>query len=245
MLKKAQQGDFMSMICHVDPIYTPEDFHKRIAKELQNFLNDPEYNKLAIFLPPQHGKSDLTSRKFPPFAFGINPNLRIALASYSSDLANKFNRFIQKIIDSEEYKQIFPKTTINSKNVVTIQSWLRNSEVFEIVDKRGDFKSVGVAGGLSSASSINVAGCAVANNISGARCTPLSAATAKCSGIGALLTPPITITAGALPSPTVQGSYYIVTDTALTTTGVSCTLVMGNGSATGVTATYVGHATGS
>lgn len=149
ILKKAQQGDFMSMICHTDKSYQAQDFHKRIASALQRFLIDPDFNKLAIFLPPQHGKSELTSRKFAPHAFGINPDLKIALASYSSDLANSFNRDIQKVIDSDEYREIFPNATINSKNVVTTQSWLRNSEVFEIVGKKGFFKSIGVTGGLS------------------------------------------------------------------------------------------------
>ena len=149
ILKKAQQGDFMSMICHTDKSYQAQDFHKRIASALQRFLIDPDFNKLAIFLPPQHGKSELTSRKFAPHAFGINPDLKIALASYSSDLANSFNRDIQKVIDSDEYREIFPNATINSRNVVTTQSWLRNSEVFEIVGKKGFFKSIGVTGGLS------------------------------------------------------------------------------------------------
>ncbi|AXS80577.1 prepilin-type N-terminal cleavage/methylation domain-containing protein [Dechloromonas sp. HYN0024] len=131
--------------------------------------------------------------------------------------------------------------------VIVILGILSATALPKFIDLRADANAAavaGVAGGLSSASSINVAGCAVANNVSGARCTPLSAATAKCSGIGALLTPAITITAGALPSPTVQGRYYIVTDSALTTAGVSCTLVMGDGTAAGVTATFVGHATG-
>lgn len=132
--------------------------------------------------------------------------------------------------------------------VIVILGILAATALPKFIDLRSDANKAavaGVAGGLSSASSINVAGCAVVNNASNAKCTPLSAATATCSSIGALLQPPITITTGALPSPTVQGTYYIVTDAALTQTGVSCTLVMGDGSATGVTATYVGHATGS
>jgi MSHA pilin protein MshA len=131
--------------------------------------------------------------------------------------------------------------------VIVILGILAATALPKFIDLRSDANRAavaGVAGGLSSASSINVAGCAVANNVSGTKCTLLSAASAKCSGIGALLAPAITITAGALPATTTQGSYYIVTDSALTTAGTSCTLVMGDGSATGVTSTYVGHATG-
>ncbi|MBF0281365.1 MAG: type II secretion system protein [Zetaproteobacteria bacterium] len=103
----------------------------------------------------------------------------------------------------------------------------------------------GIAGALSAASALNFAGCLAVGGVTTAgKCTALSAATAKCSGIGALLSPAITITAGALPATTVQGAYYIVTDSALTTAGVSCTLVQGDGTATGVSATYTAFATG-
>lgn len=104
----------------------------------------------------------------------------------------------------------------------------------------------GVAGALGSASAINLAGCTVKSNVATTdKCIPLSAATTKCSDIGSsLMTPAITITAGALPAATVAGTYYIVTDSALTTAGTTCTLVLGDGSATGVTSTYTGFATG-
>lgn len=93
-----------------------------------------------------------------------------------------------------------------------------------------------VAGALSAASALNYAASFVGN--SGAVTLTTSN---KCSDIGSLLSPTITITAGALPDPTVQDSYYIVTDSVLSVAGTTCTLVMGNGETGGVTATYLGH----
>lgn len=103
-------------------------------------------------MPPQHGKSELTSRRLPAYMFGLRPTLKVAGCSYSSDISHGFNRDIQLIIDSEEYSSIFPNTKLNSKNVKTTshQSYLRNSEVFEIVEHRGKYKSVGVGGSLTS-----------------------------------------------------------------------------------------------
>ncbi len=107
----------------------------------------------------------------------------------------------------------------------------------------------GVAGALSSASAINAAGCMVKNNVlTTDKCVPLSAATKKCADIGTdLMDPVITISvATTVPNPTIQGTYYMTTaaNIALTTAGASCALVMGDGSAAGITKNFTGVATG-
>lgn len=137
-------------------------------------------------------------------------------------------------------------TLIELVVVIVILGILAATALPKFIDLRGDASAAaaaGIAGGLSSASSINYAGCMVAPT-NAAKCTPLATgATTTCSKIGTLLAPPSTFTIGALPALTVAGTLYIVTDTALTTTGVSCTLVYGDGTATGVSKTFVGHAT--
>jgi len=147
--RKAANGSFEDFIYYVKNDYYFNWHHKIIVKALENFLKDPNKKNIAVFVPPQHGKSEITSRLFPAFALGVNPNLKIAVSSYSSDLADSFNRDIQKVIDSPEYQEVFSETKLNSKNVVTTQSWLRNSEVFEVVNKKGSLKSIGVGGGLT------------------------------------------------------------------------------------------------
>lgn len=104
-----------------------------------------------LFVPPQHGKSDIASRFFPAFALGQKPNTKIAACSYSIDLARSFNRDVQRIIDGNEYSDIFPDTQLNSKNVASDSkgTYLRNTEEFEVVSFKGSYKSVGVMGGLS------------------------------------------------------------------------------------------------
>ncbi len=102
-------------------------------------------------MPPQHGKSELTSRRLPAFLLGIRPNLKLIGCSYSSALAASFNRDVQRIIDSEEYSQIYPDTYLNQSNVRTTAQggYLRNSDMFETVQHRGFYKSVGVGGSLT------------------------------------------------------------------------------------------------
>jgi predicted phage terminase large subunit-like protein len=53
-------------------------------------------------------------------------------------------------MDSKTYLSVFPNTTLNDSNVVTVAGKaLRNSDVFEIVGRQGSYYSVGVGGGLT------------------------------------------------------------------------------------------------
>ena len=72
-----------------------------------------------VFMPPQHGKSELTSRRLPAYILGINPKAKIIGCSYSADLATSFNRDVQRIIDDEKYKDVFQDTYLYSSNVRT------------------------------------------------------------------------------------------------------------------------------
>lgn len=102
-------------------------------------------------MPPQHGKSELVSRRLPAFLLGLNPKLKIIGASYSSDLAQSFNRDVQRIVDSPEFSELFPDTYLNGSNVRNDSKggYLRNADIFETVGHKGFYKSVGVGGSLT------------------------------------------------------------------------------------------------
>lgn len=58
------------------------------------------------------------------------------------------NRDVQRIIDEPNYNAVFPDTSLNRKNIVTIANTpLRNSEIFEIVNYQGAYRSAGVGAG--------------------------------------------------------------------------------------------------
>lgn len=101
-------------------------------------------------LVPTHN-SEGSSRNLPALMLGLNPDLKIVIASYAATIAKDFNRDIQRIIDSPEYNAIFPDTTLNNSNVVSIsEGFLRNSDVFEIVGHKGSLRVVGRGGALTS-----------------------------------------------------------------------------------------------
>ena len=101
-------------------------------------------------LVPTHN-SQGSSRFLPSQMLGLNPDLKICICSYAATIAEDFNRDCQRIIDSDEYRAVFPETKLNSANVVTVASnFLKNSTVFEIVGHTGSLRVVGRGGSLTS-----------------------------------------------------------------------------------------------
>ncbi|MGD1843298.1 MAG: terminase large subunit [Thermonemataceae bacterium] len=124
--------------------------HRYICHKLQQFA-DGKIKKLAIFVPPQHGKSELASRLFPAYKLGKNPDARIAGVSYAHSLSAKFNRSVQRYIDSAKYREIFANSQLYSmySRSASDGAYLRNSDEFEIVGYKGGYISVGIGGGLT------------------------------------------------------------------------------------------------
>lgn len=136
------------------PTYLMGWFHKEVCEALDKFLEDVLAKKsprLILTAPPRHGKSELVSRRFPAFAFGRCPDLQIIATSYGADLAQRFNRDVQRIIDDDTYRTLFPETTLNGRNVRTDSrnAFIRTSDLFEIVNHKGAYRSCGVGGGIT------------------------------------------------------------------------------------------------
>lgn len=131
---------------YMRPSYLMNWHHVYLATMLDLFFKGV-IKRLMVFMPPQHGKSEFTSRLFPAYCLGQNPDKKIILASYAASLAEKMNRDCQKVIDSEEYAKVFPQTKLQGTN--SNGKYVRNAEVFDIVDHDGYLKTVGVGGGVT------------------------------------------------------------------------------------------------
>lgn len=64
-------------------------------------------------VPPRHGKSIFTSVALPAWLLGRNPTMKIMVASYGSDLADKHGRDTRTLMTSDFYKRLFPNTVIS------------------------------------------------------------------------------------------------------------------------------------
>lgn len=65
-----------------------------------------------LLCPPQHGKSHITSRRYPAYLLGRDPTRDVISASATADLAEGFGRDVRNCIASPEYSRIFPQTRL-------------------------------------------------------------------------------------------------------------------------------------
>lgn len=92
---------------YTNPLYIGAGHHRKIAEKLEA-VERGEIDRLMIFMPPRHGKSELASKRFPAWCLGRNPRRQIIAASYNSDLANDFGRNVRNIVAEPEFGQVFP-----------------------------------------------------------------------------------------------------------------------------------------
>jgi predicted phage terminase large subunit-like protein len=148
LVYRAREG-LLNFTDFTKPNYKVNWHHRLICQKLNQFARG-EVKRLMVFMPPRYGKSELVSRRLPAFLLGRDPLLSIISTSYSADLAARMNRDVQRIIDSDAYRKIFPDTRLNSSNVRTSQTaWLRNSDTFEVVGHGGTYRCAGVGGGIT------------------------------------------------------------------------------------------------
>ena len=142
-----------SFVSYTFPGYHHSVFSTTVCAALDEFLEDVAAGRRPVLLlqaPPQHGKSQLVSRSFPPFVFGRYPDSRLAACSYAADLARDMNRDVQRLMMDDAYRMLFPEISLNPKRVVTMEGQsLRNSDRFDIPGRRGYYVCAGVGGPLT------------------------------------------------------------------------------------------------
>jgi predicted phage terminase large subunit-like protein len=65
-------------------------------------LADGDVDRLMFFMPPQEGKSQRVSRRFPLWLLAHDPTLRIGIVSYELDSAVRWGRDIKRDIDMND-----------------------------------------------------------------------------------------------------------------------------------------------
>ena len=97
--------------------------------QMENYLSPPhikllaskleavergDIRRLAIFMPPRHGKSILTSEFFPAWYMGRNPDKYIICSTYAQDLADDFGRKVRNQLQDKKYRDIFPDAELST-----------------------------------------------------------------------------------------------------------------------------------
>ena len=139
------------------PSYKTTWYHIIYSKILDQFAKG-NMRKLMITMPPQHGKSELSTRRLPAFMLGQNNKKRVCISSYNATKVREFSKDVQRIIADPLYFNLFPQSLISNseptRNLhlqhIDAQRTLDRFEIFEQNGfKRGDLRAVGRGGALT------------------------------------------------------------------------------------------------
>lgn len=99
---------------------------------------------LVLQAPPQHGKSEIVSRRLPAYILGIEPNWYVVGASYADSWAHSLAQDARRNVFSPEHQRLFPNTP-SVKNKFDVN---RMGE-FTAPGGSGAYYGVGVNAGLT------------------------------------------------------------------------------------------------
>lgn len=103
-----------------------------VQSELSKITTN-ENNKLMLFIPPRHGKSEMVTVRYPVYRLQKDPGMRTIIGAYNQILANKFSRKSRRVAEQVGLK-------INPER--------RAVEDWETMDG-GGFRAIGVGGGIT------------------------------------------------------------------------------------------------
>jgi predicted phage terminase large subunit-like protein len=86
--------------------YRTAKHHRTVAEQLER-VERREVDRLMLLLPPRHGKTELASRRYPPWNLGRNPTRQIIAASATETFATDVGREVRNIVASQEFREVF------------------------------------------------------------------------------------------------------------------------------------------
>jgi len=110
-LQREGKDNFIRYVKHMWSDFIEGEHHKIFAQKLEDVANG-KIKRLIVNMPPRHTKSEFASTFFPSWLLGRNPKLKLMQITHTAELAFRFGRKVRDIIDSEEYKQVFPDVSL-------------------------------------------------------------------------------------------------------------------------------------
>jgi predicted phage terminase large subunit-like protein len=86
--------------------------HGRLLRELVERVEAGTHKRVAVSIPPQHGKTIHLSTYGPAYLLGRNPRTRIIVATYNETRADELGNDFRTVIQSDRYKSVFPNVEL-------------------------------------------------------------------------------------------------------------------------------------
>jgi len=133
--EKARQT-FMGFVNKVWPAFIEGRHHKIMADAFERVASG-ELKRLIVNMPPRHTKSEFASFLLPAWFLGNYPEKKIIQSAHTAELSVGFGRKVRNLVDSDDYKSIFPNVLLRSDSKAAGR-WSTN--------KGGEYFALGVDG---------------------------------------------------------------------------------------------------
>jgi len=123
---------FSDWLQAVTPRFQWDWRHLRLTREYLDKVTSGQLDRLMIFEPPRHGKSEMVTVRYPVWRLERDPEMRIIIGAYSQTLANRFSRKSRRIARE--------RFTLNDERAAA-EEWG--------TAEGGGFRAVGVGAGVT------------------------------------------------------------------------------------------------
>lgn len=122
-----------------NPAYKSVDFQQKQIIPTLEALERGDFDRLMIFMPSGHAKSDIVTKAFSCWYMARNPGKNVILFSHTEPLAADFGGKIRdQMRESQQHAQIFPEVTV--RPTYKAKNFFRTT-------KGNDFYAFGMDGG--------------------------------------------------------------------------------------------------
>lgn len=107
----AAQDNMLGFASAVYPGFKIGPHHRKLAKIFTDVIEGRK-KRVIINIAPRMGKSEFSSYLFPAYFLGKYPQKKIIMGTHTAGLSEDFGRRIRNLIDTEEYREVFPQTQV-------------------------------------------------------------------------------------------------------------------------------------
>jgi predicted phage terminase large subunit-like protein len=133
------QNTFMGFVNYMWPAFINGRHHKIMAAAFERIARG-ELKRLIINMPPRHTKSEFASYLLPAWYLGQYPDKKIIQTAHTGELSVGFGRKVRNLVDSEDYKEVFPKLKLRADSKAAGR-WSS--------DQAGEYFAIGVGGAVT------------------------------------------------------------------------------------------------